>query len=731
MPRDDDWMGQLAAQDAYDNTERDFQHAIRQTPWFSEFQQRFGEEPDLNTPDYNYRAAWAAGARPNVRDPGDNLLHWDSRYKGESHPNRFVNGVDTISGLAAPDERGFQPQTQTIGPAEMRSYTPTLGERIKGGLGDLFRSAGADPYNAGKLGDIATTGLSMFPPIGIPVAKSEMEHGVEARSPGGVVMGALGAIPGVKPGVLGDIAKPFYSAAGRAVSDAKLAKGTGEQWLGYLRNQPGVKQEELQYVFGNLPEGQLTKAQMQAHAAANEVKLGEVVKGVPPPMSEAEYRRLADLEQRRFEGTITTAEEDEFGRLMRRDVAPEGETKYRQWQLPGGENYRETLLTLPTSKADTVKFSRLRDIEDKLQNPGDYDAHELNALRLEYKQLADETRNSSGGLGSFRSPHWDEPNVLAHVRTNDREIPPQPGGRNQPLRSLHIEEIQSDWHQKGRTQGYGTEEQRRQAITEQLNTLTKEYEALPADQRGPVIDRMNALHDQMTEVRRSGTVPDAPFKSTWADVALKRQIREAAEKGYDAISWTPGEAQAARYDLSKHVKEIEYIKRGDKYELGVTDIRGEGVDMPNKAMTLKEIEDTLGKEMAEKISKGEGQKFRGHEGYSLTGLDLKVGGEGMKAFYDKMLVDKANAIGKKHGARVEQSEIAKPEMKLSYEELQRRRAGEKPDPSQFKQPVHVLRITPELRAAAMKGFPLFTAGGIVAGGTIAELARQDKYGRNE
>ena len=38
-----------------------------------------------------------------------------------------------------------------------------------------------------------------------------------------------------------------------------------------------------------------------------------------------------------------------------------------------------------------------------------------------------------------------------------------------------------------------------------------------------------------------------------------------------------------------------------------------------------------------------------------------------------------------------------------------------------------LRITPSLRAAAMKGFPLFTAGGVAATGVIGELARQDEY----
>ena len=84
-------MGNLARTD-------DYEEGIRATPWFSEFKAKYGEEPNLNTPDYDYRAAWAAGARPTVRDPGDQLLHWPSQFKGASHPNRFVNGVDTLTG---------------------------------------------------------------------------------------------------------------------------------------------------------------------------------------------------------------------------------------------------------------------------------------------------------------------------------------------------------------------------------------------------------------------------------------------------------------------------------------------------------------------------------------------------------------------------------------------------------------------------------------------------------
>lgn len=126
-----DWYpGALARQDEYDepfataaapppapawpDPEQDFQRGIRATPWFSEYVKRYGEEPDLNTPHYNYRTAWAAGARPDVRDPTDqNAYHWPSEYKGAAHPNRYVGGVDTITGARAPTQITVTPNTVT------------------------------------------------------------------------------------------------------------------------------------------------------------------------------------------------------------------------------------------------------------------------------------------------------------------------------------------------------------------------------------------------------------------------------------------------------------------------------------------------------------------------------------------------------------------------------------------------------------------------------------------
>ena len=41
----------------------------------------------------------------------------------------------------------------------------------------------------------------------------------------------------------------------------------------------------------------------------------------------------------------------------------------------------------------------------------------------------------------------------------------------------------------------------------------------------------------------------------------------------------------------------------------------------------------------------------------LSGQDLKVGGEGMKGFYDKIVPEAANKLGKQFGAKVGETKI--------------------------------------------------------------------------
>lgn len=57
------------------NTEAQFRDEMRESPWFTQYQSEFGEEPDLDTPGYDFRRAWRDGVRPTP-DPDDN-----GRYK--------------------------------------------------------------------------------------------------------------------------------------------------------------------------------------------------------------------------------------------------------------------------------------------------------------------------------------------------------------------------------------------------------------------------------------------------------------------------------------------------------------------------------------------------------------------------------------------------------------------------------------------------------------------------
>lgn len=89
-----------------------FQAGVKQTPWFSEFKNQYGETPNLDSQDYNYRAAWKAGVRPQTYEY-DQMQHWPSMtpsgesLKATNHPTAWMEdymqltgGVDTHEPVA-------------------------------------------------------------------------------------------------------------------------------------------------------------------------------------------------------------------------------------------------------------------------------------------------------------------------------------------------------------------------------------------------------------------------------------------------------------------------------------------------------------------------------------------------------------------------------------------------------------------------------------------------------
>lgn len=368
------------------------------------------------------------------------------------------------------------------------------------------------------------------------------------------------------------------------------------------------------------------------------------------------------------------------------------EDHHKEYTLPGGTNYREILLQHPNPKA---KFQGVN-------------AH-------------------FGGA----------PNILASVRAKDRK---GPNGE----KILHIEELQSDWHQQGREKGYASPEtadrikaaeRAHRELKQQLQEAKQSAAYAEAGLSDPTTKRMRDLNPEMNQrleaakIRHNDSimellpqvmkaeaehqdllhqsrVPDAPFKKNWHEMALKKMIHHAAANGYDSIAITPGAEQADRYGLAKHIGLIRHMTHDDNPDSGsliAYDPQGNKVftkdDVPHEKLS-----EYIGKEGAQKLmdQKPDSVGYR-----ELSGQNLQVGGEGMKGFYDKIVPNFLNQFGKKYGARVGQIQVP-----VKYQLQGLRQVNNYPDDPPLN--LHHFPITPEMREDVVKnGVPLYAKGGEV------------------
>jgi hypothetical protein len=75
----------------------------------------------------------------------------------------------------------------------------------------------------------------------------------------------------------------FYSAVERAIGNVKMEKASPDQWLATIRNTPGVKAEELEWLgvadWLKEQDGPVTRQQLQDYVRANAIEVKEVAKG--------------------------------------------------------------------------------------------------------------------------------------------------------------------------------------------------------------------------------------------------------------------------------------------------------------------------------------------------------------------------------------------------------------------------------------------------------------------
>lgn len=530
----------------------------------------------------------------------------------------------------------------------------------------------------------------------------------------------------------------FYSKLQRDIEARLPEKATQGQLEAILRDQ---KEDERKWSgIDDFLKGKdrISKPELLNFLRGNELKIQEVEKG-----GESESKRNLQVngndeegwfvddmnlpsEHAPLAGPFKTEAEAERGveRIQSEEgIGQPGGPKFSQYQLPGGENYGELLLTLPQSegKADfTLNHTKYGwQILDK---EGKTATSQLYMEKADAEKAAKNLLPNAKLSSDFISPHFDEPNILAHVRYNDRIT-------SDGKKALFLEELQSDWHQKGRRQGYQSDKPAFETLPDRYKIVetkddegTLRYRVVDTQIHGanglerPVLTAWeysregaeNAAINALNDTARGTTaspVPDAPFKKTWHEFALKRMIRYAAENGYDKLAWTTGEQQAERYDLSKQISRVDHIKNSDgTYDI-IVNVRGRGPE-DFREQTPDQLENLIGKDLTKKIVDGEGKSSEASGMKYLDGLDLKVGGEGMKGFYDKIIPAYLNKFGKKFGAEVGESKFELPKAEDIHGEMASAEEIAHAEGGTIK--AHSIDITPEMRRAAIKeGFPLF------------------------
>lgn len=382
--------------------------------------------------------------------------------------------------------------------------------------------------------------------------------------------------PYAKPDDLG-----LYSHA--AVAASNLPKtGTPQQMKEILLRQPGVKPSELHwgeydYAFGDKPEVSRDEIAKQMWANIPSIEEKVLRKRKPGELSAKEISDKHYKERQSiWDEDLSPAEINQRRREMRERHAAERASAWHHdpyhesYTIPDGENYREILL-----------------------------------------------KHGNGDMFKGVGVHFGgEPDILTSLMVKDRQD-------REGDKVLHVDELQSDWAQQGRRQGFSGEpsDEAEKRLTDFLASLGQRtgmdvtsmwpHVAMEAANALGERDMLHQLAEERDAERKrnKSIIKPAPYVTKtedWVDLGLKRALREAAEKGYDKLAWSPGSTIADRYNLAKHVNSISHEKNDDgTYNLSIADPQG-GTFFKQDNMSPEKVSSYLGKGVAEKIFAGEG-----------------------------------------------------------------------------------------------------------------------------
>ena len=488
----------------------------------------------------------------------------------------------------------------------------------------------------------------------------------------------------------------FYSNAEYAVRGIKQEKATPEQWLKMIEKNGGLKAGEDKWLglsdwLKASDKKTLTKDEVLQYIAENDIQIEEVEYAQFGPGLIDEATRKLEAEMREIGIEAMRDKYDGFDDLFE---VYNGELLWSEERASEGE-YEDFIIENNivdvNAQANAINETRLGYTTNGLNNKREI---ALTVPTIEPWNTSDNIHFGDAGEG--RAVAW-----IRFGETTDAD------GK----RVLVIDEIQSKRHQEGRDKGYSDKRVSQQELydaQEEAFSKVIDYESALADKYGEDEWASLASEEEMAEYERLRAIdeaatnayenydkgiPSAPFEKNWAELAMKRMLRYAAENGFDKVAWTTGDQQAERYGMHKAVSKIvrrdnslvegkRFLLVGDTIVPHKITVSDEGIIVASTIENIegKALSEVMGKEVALKMMQ------MGNEA-SLESANLRIGGEGMKAFYDQMLPSFVRKYAKKWGATV--GEVTMPDLEKNNT-------------------MHSVDVTPAMRESVMQGQPKFS-----------------------
>ena len=359
---------------------------------------------------------------------------------------------------------------------------------------------------------------------------------------------------------------------------------------------------------------------------------------------------------------------DMYDYAVKNNITYAGYPDYKDLQTPEGNRYRESVMTVnPSPSSEAVAIAAKYGLEygeatgKKLLERG---VPEAEIMR--FQGLVNQA--SYPRVESFIRTHYSGvPNYIAHMRYNERRDAKGKVG-------LFSEEFQSDRHQKGREEGY-LEDLSPEGMTARVNPLMPEsWEVFDKDgkffrmvARNDMTPNADAAVKLAIKQQKVNAIPDAPFRKDWGVQLFKRLLREAVDSKANWVGWTAGVEQVRRYetDIRQKIDEIKYTEDDggmvtldfmrDRELVGSVKASKQSGNVRmdpgfSGQFANAKLQDVVGDAIAKKIMGSTGDGV-------INGDDLTIGGEGMKKFYDDILVKDVKKYVSKMGGTVIKDEM--------------------------------------------------------------------------